>query len=71
MTEIKRSKPVERFEKAVYEYMNEHSVSIYDAIQLYAEKHIVELETLAPLISKCPELKERLYEECKGLHLVK
>lgn len=71
MTEIKRPKAVEKFETAINEYIKEHDLTVLEAIQMYCDDTSTDMESVVPLILKCEALKDRLYNQCKAVNLVK
>lgn len=67
--------PLTVFEKDFFGDIERHvatgDVSYIDAIIHYAETHDLEVEYLAQLASKNPNLKAKLQREAESLHFIK
>lgn len=73
-TEIKRistslKAEMEVFEQSVIRIMRDNSFSVMESILFHCEKHEIEVELVAKLIT--PNLKTKLKKEAVSLHFIK
>ena len=59
------------FAEEIESFVQSHSCDYVDALMTYQEKNRLEVETVASLVNKCPQLKAKLYEEAEGVNAVK
>jgi hypothetical protein len=64
---MEKKEIVELIEEIVWKY----DVSYLDAVIMFSEKHSIEIETLAGVISSLPMLRENIYKDAEKINLVK